>query len=762
MSLASISLPSRPPPKYDLFFDGNVTIIKNKIKFSSYNKVVIYNSWSSSDNKQNGARNINTFSSIKNWVDLHFTNYNNRNPNLLYEPTVVMQIGCKIYIFVLKNASYDETRKCKLIFDISTKEINSKITKKIPKGKFRHVRFDIDSFDKKIGNLINNSVPRIVFDADHFEIEKKHYNNNINIFSGNNLDLLLSRNDIKKKDLQQETAFKINSQIEIWDQGKTASCSGHATCFLYEYTMATKGVDYENLIKGDGSSYIRSVRPLTNATINIMFNPDNVFFRAGYGDLYTSFSRLFVMWSAYYTPLASYDYKVQTTVSPLPPSITNGTYILSALVGLQSWGNIPLTQNNVDYMFTQFRDNFSESIYSTTAIAFNGPVADRSVIDRLTKSELDTIVSTFNESINYNINPLWPIQKANNFKIYTVPQVLDVIISVLDQGYPITVSMTIINYNLNNIGIGLVHEDGLDDVLQYTDSSQTQNNIPLSYHAVIAVGYVNLSTSGDYYLIIRNSWSEKFGFSGYFFMPMSFFINPNYCTSLYTIALTRSDIINIPGVITTPTTTTVYDWRKLATGQTCIFTTNNGSLYSIGNAITIFYSVKDSITGTIINIDGNDITLTITTFTSDTYTPFPLIDIAPYQTTVGSEINIRFNISGVPANSLITSGECYLYSVSGDSSPQPIQINIIIANTVKGQSLPFNTQLYQNPPTIRSIFTLLDTCFVGTTETLIIQAISTSGARFDFGFQSGSSFYNFAGILNGYTLPYTVGVISIE
>jgi hypothetical protein len=52
-------------------------------------------------------------------------------------------------------------------------------------------------------------------------------------------------------------------------------------------------------------------------------------------------------------------------------------------------------------------------------------------------------------------------------------------------------------------------------------------------------------------------------------------------------------------------------------------------------------------------------------------------------------------------------------------------------------------------------------CFVEKTETLQIQAISTTGVQLGWGFQS-ASLLNFAGLLIGYTLPYyEVGVISI-
>jgi hypothetical protein len=525
--LVDLGLGSSPLPKYDLFFSGNISIKKNKIKFSSYNSVLLYNSWSSDKNNKNDARDVNLFSSIKNWVDIHFKNYNKGNPKILYRPTVLMQIGYKNYIFILKNASYDENRKYKLIFNISTKQINlksSNIRKKIPEGEFKRVRFDIDSFDKINGNLINNLVPRIVYDGDHFKIEQNHYNNNIKL--SNNPNLLTSRN-VKKRGFPIE--FTINSQIEIWDQGQVGDCTAEATCFLYTYIMAFKDVD----------------RPLSyniyNDMISPYLNPFNQIYdiRRFYDDPNCFFSRFFIMWAGYYTPIGNYDYKINAAFnSETLPTASSGSYILNNLVGLQSWGGIPLLSNNIEFTSKQ---DFSVVMNSATKYAFDGKDLTRKEVDALTKNELDDKVSNFNDTKQSNgkINPYWSIQKNNNFKIYTVNQHEDTIISVLSKGYPITVSMTIINYNLNNsgIGIGLVTVDGLDNVLQYTNVSQTQNNIQPRHHAVVAIGYIKNSINNLYYVKIRNSWGNTFGDKGYFYIPMSFFVDSNYCTSLYTIGL---------------------------------------------------------------------------------------------------------------------------------------------------------------------------------------------------------------------------------
>ena len=630
-------------------------------------------------------------------------------------------------------------------------------------------------------NAIKKLVWPPVLDRGHFEIEKKHYNNNISLTSYS-ADLLLPHN-VNQNDVQQ-IDFTINSQIDIWDQHQTESCAAHATCFLYTYIMGFKGVnltEFTQCLDGsdpqcttnvllNGPAFHNTLRPFTlNIVEDMWLNPGNNIFRLKFDDEYSYFSRLFVMWSAYYTPLGSYDYNIQTTWIPQPPENLTGTYIISALVGLQTWGCVPLLGiTNPVFTFKQFSDNYSDTMINITTTAFNGPV-NRSIIDNLNNDELDSKVTVFNAValLGASINSYWPIQKKNNFKIVTVPQEPSVIISVLNQEYPITVSMTIINYDLDNIGIGLVAQDGLNNVLQYTDKSQTQNNIQLCTHAVIAIGYTNNSTSGNYYIRIRNSWSNTFGDNGCFYMPMSFFINSEYCTALYTIALSGIDVINIPGVITTPTTTTVYDWRKLEIGQTKVFTTNNGSLYEINDGILIYYSVKDSITGEITGINGNDITISITTITSNAAynTLSTLVNIAPDTAIAGSQTSITFTLGGsLGVNVIITGGECYLYSGYEDGANHPVQINIGAGGRPvfsTDTQYPVETQLYQVPPTARTAFTLVEGCFVEKTETLQIQAISTTGVQLGWGFQS-ASLLNFAGLLSGYTLPYyEVGVISI-
>ena len=792
MSTLSTNFFSSPPSsKYDLFFTGNIILRKNKIFFSKYSNILIYNSWSP-DKTQNHARNIYALSSMKDWVNLHFTNYNNRNPTtILYHPTVLMQICYKNYIFVLKNATYDQKRKYKLVFDISTKEINSKVTKKIPDGAYKGIRFNIDSFDTRIDNLINTLISRPLFikDSNHFKVERIQHTNNIRL-TGFSESLV---NNVNQNDVQQ-IEFTINNydRIPIWDQRKIPSCAAHATCFLYTFIMGFKDVDFTefiacaeqspflllqcltNLISDETAQWMRTRRPLTyNIIRDIIFNPDNDNFRKQNDDHDSIFSRLFPMWSAYFTPVGRiYNDNVDIEYAPSYPEIDLGTYIFSCLIGFQTWGGMPLLISNGVFTYSQFSANYSNAITNATTVAFNNAQFSRSDIDKLDVDDLNGFVTNLNKVYN----PYWPIQKNSNISILTVPQNQNAIISILNQGYPITVSMSIINAT-ETVGISLITADGLNNVLQYTDDSQKDPNIPDSWHAVIAVGYTNKSNSGNYYLKIRNSWSTKFGDNGFFYMPMSFFINDNYCSALYTAFIPGIDVINIQGVITTPITTTIYDWKNLEIGQTRVFTTNidassDGPLYKVGSNMSIRYvgsSLTDTITGTITAINGNNITISITNVTSNVYTPSTLFPNISANNIAGSETDITLPLGGsIGVNTIITGGECYIYSVNGDEIPHPVQISVSV-----GERQSFSTDLNNPPltqiypaggvPTIRTPFTVKEGCFVEKTEILNIRITSINNPqfRFDNGFINGRSYSEYTGLLTGYTVPYSMGAMSI-
>jgi C1A family cysteine protease len=50
-------------------------------------------------------------------------------------------------------------------------------------------------------------------------------------------------------------------------------------------------------------------------------------------------------------------------------------------------------------------------------------------------------------------------------------------------------------------------------------------------HAVALVGYDDMSQ----HWLVRNSWGEKWGRAGYFFMPYDFLKDPNWCSDFWTV-----------------------------------------------------------------------------------------------------------------------------------------------------------------------------------------------------------------------------------
>lgn len=60
----------------------------------------------------------------------------------------------------------------------------------------------------------------------------------------------------------------------------------------------------------------------------------------------------------------------------------------------------------------------------------------------------------------------------------------------------------------------------------------------LGGHAVMAVGY----DDEKQVFIVRNSWSEKWGDKGYFYMPYSFITNPDYASDFWTVFRTHDQV----------------------------------------------------------------------------------------------------------------------------------------------------------------------------------------------------------------------------
>ena len=142
--------------KYDQIVGGNIKIDKDKtneirITFFEISRFLLYQIWSGTDELLNTNRRV-FYQDASDWVLNNFTNYN-RQPK--YKPTSIMQIYNNRYVMVINDAKIN--KKGQVIFLCS--EIQYSCKNKIPCGKFKNVRFDIDATSTPLAPAILNSGP---------------------------------------------------------------------------------------------------------------------------------------------------------------------------------------------------------------------------------------------------------------------------------------------------------------------------------------------------------------------------------------------------------------------------------------------------------------------------------------------------------------------------------------------------------------------------------------------------------------------------
>ena len=171
---------STPPPPFLPSFDqivkGNVSIKKlskhkYKITFSKIGKFLMYQVWDKDNlNNINDKRAV-FYLTAKEWVN-DFIKQNKtlkENDKPLFTPTTIMETEDEVaYAFVIHKAYLD--RHDRVVFTVSTKEIQlanncSKKLIKIPCGKFKNMRFDIDEGPFEYSDKINDQ-PRGKFSRD--------------------------------------------------------------------------------------------------------------------------------------------------------------------------------------------------------------------------------------------------------------------------------------------------------------------------------------------------------------------------------------------------------------------------------------------------------------------------------------------------------------------------------------------------------------------------------------------------------------------
>lgn len=110
-----------------------------------------------------------------------------------------------------------------------------------------------------------------------------------------------------------------------------------------------------------------------------------------------------------------------------------------------------------------------------------------------------------------------------NIKAMRVPQSELGFKSVLYQGYTINLGFT-------------VYSSFESDAVAKTGIMPIPNSFTeqvLGGHAVLVIGWCLLQ--GHLYLIVRNSWSDKWGDKGYFYMPIAFALNPRFVNDIWTV-----------------------------------------------------------------------------------------------------------------------------------------------------------------------------------------------------------------------------------
>ena len=133
-----------------------------KITFRNIGDFLVYQIFNKDNlNQQNDSRSIVSIVA-EDWVT-HFIRTNNelRDKNKpLFTPTTIMETNNgEHYAFVIKEAHIDI--KTRVVFIVSTKEINlvnnTSTMKKLPCGKHRNMRFDIDADDNGWGIVYHRS-----------------------------------------------------------------------------------------------------------------------------------------------------------------------------------------------------------------------------------------------------------------------------------------------------------------------------------------------------------------------------------------------------------------------------------------------------------------------------------------------------------------------------------------------------------------------------------------------------------------------------
>jgi len=243
-----------------------------------------------------------------------------------------------------------------------------------------------------------------------------------------------------------------------------------------------------------------------------------------------------------------------------------------------------------------------------------------------------------------------------------------------------------------------------------------------------------------------------------------------------------------PPLYVNGTTSTVYDWNSIITNNLYTFETTPVD-YNEGENLVITYtrsdgSGSDTITGTVAApISGSSVTLNVSASTvAALYTPVVQIyttgpQSSMFGTNVASPIFKFYKDSTTPnppdllANTILTDGNIYVFGNFDSGAATPFSITI--EGTPDIQRPISSTQLtppyIAPPPTVISAFNWNSTagCFVPTSQEIAL--IVNTSIRIDYALPIGASeepnpppFFNLCGLLNGYQVKYSSGVVKFQ
>ena len=128
-----------------------------------------------------------------------------------------------------------------------------------------------------------------------------------------------------------------------------------------------------------------------------------------------------------------------------------------------------------------------------------------------------------------------------------------------------------------------------------------ENEEVLGGHAIMAVGY----DIQKKVFIIQNSWGDKWGDNGYFYMPFDFITNKEWCSDFWTCSLVYDNINNSKNVKNIAIQATSTKNIKMVNNSTQTCSIDNKNLPQIKQFISQL-EMKDAYESLVENISSSN------------------------------------------------------------------------------------------------------------------------------------------------------------